>query len=223
MKFLIAALAMGATLTPAAQAAALIAPAPASDLDRLVLLLIPEQGLVDMMMVSAGKGLDEENSADFARYPGMRDYVLAQLRPDLLRAFGAGLPELRASIGAILSRELTADEIGDLYAFFSSPTGKKLYAIMLEVAGENAAKDEDTVKQIMMDRIMASMTPEDYGPMSAFGGSSAAGKMQTISPQIRAASMAWANKLVVANAGPIRTLRDKAIADYKRAHPETGQ
>ena len=223
MKFLLAALAMSASLTPAAQAATLSAPVPDGDLDRLIAVLMPEQGLIDVLMVAAGKGLDSDNSADFARYPGMRDYVLDQVRPEIVRVFRAALPELRASVGAILSRELTAQEIRDLYTFFSSPTGQKLYAIVVDVAGETAGQDEDAIKQVMMDRIMATMTPDDYGPMATFAASSASGKMQTISPQIRAASVAWADKLVAANAVTIRTLRDKAIADYKRAHPKAGQ
>lgn len=215
-------IALAAMLVVPAQAApaaaAIAAPAPASDLDGLISLLMPEQGVLDLAVTAAGKGLDENNGADFARHPGMRAYVLAQIKPQLVSTFRAALPELRATIGTILSRELTAQEIAELYTFFSSPTGKKLYATMLQVAGETAGESEDAVRQAMMDRVMSTMTPDDYGPLAEFGSSGASAKMQVIAPLITKASTDWTSKLVAANADSMRALRDKAVADYKRQH-----
>ena len=224
MKLLIAALALGAPLATAPASAA-VAPvtAPASDLDGLVQLLLPEQQLLEMTVVAAGTGLDDVYGGDFARYPGMRDYVLAQIKPEMNAAFIASLPELRKSIAAILARELTPQEITELYTFFASPTGRKLYAIMIEVAGKNAADSDEVIQKKMMDQIMANMTPDDYGPLATFGASSGAAKVQQFMPAVTEASREWTDKLVAQHGPRIRAVADKAVTDYKRQHPAAGK
>ncbi|MCW3846941.1 DUF2059 domain-containing protein [Sphingomonas sp. LB-2] len=226
MKFLFAALALTAPLTMTPPAAATVAPVPAptDDLDRLVGLMIPDRAMLDLVFAGLNQGLDQEvGGAEFARYPGMRDYMVAQIRPELSRAVLAGLPALRADIRKILAGELTPQEAGELYRFFASPTGQKVYAITLQSMGENIAKGEEAMQRAAFDKVMASLTPEDYGPLAEFGQSSGAQKMQRISPQINAVSTAWADRLV-AEIGPgIRTIALKAVTDYKRQHSAGGQ
>lgn len=214
MKLLFATIALA---TPAAVPAAtppIAAPAAVSDVDRLVELLAPDRKMLDLVMTTArGQAL---RAAAFENDPAMVDFVLARMRPEIDRSVRAALPELRAELARILSAALTPGDIADLYSFFASPTGQRMQQIAFAVIAEHPDADAETQQQLTVERFMASLTPSDYGPLTAFGASGGAQKLPAISPQIRAASEDWAQRLILRNNDSWTALRAQAIADYKR-------
>jgi hypothetical protein len=91
---------------------------------------------------------------------------------------------------------------------------------MIEVAGQNASDSDEVIQKKMMDRIMESMTPDDYGPLAAFGSSSGAQKVQQFMPAVTEASRAWTERLVEKHGAGVRATAQKAVDAYKRQHPQ---
>lgn len=213
MKLLLAALALGAPVMTAAAMPAPVA-APASDLDRLVLLLLPEQQLLDVIATAVRK--QAKSIPDFARDPAMADFVFARMRPEVDKVMRESLPELRAEIAKIVSTELTPGEIGEVYAFFSSPAGQKLQRHAFKAIGENPNAQPAEQQRIAVEGFMAELAPSDYPALTAFGASGGAQKMSQVTPRISAASSAWADRLLVRHGERFAALRNQAIAEYKR-------
>jgi hypothetical protein len=222
MKTLFVSLALGAAAlaAPLAQAAPAAAPAPADDLQKLVVLLVPEDSMTQVALrafdasMAQGTVGDAETERLLKQYPGLKEHVAATVKPEMVKVLLAGLPALRQRIGNVLSAEMTADEIAATYTFFASPTGKKVYANALGTMGSDPGDDEDQVKQKAMDAVMASLTPEDYPALMAFGTSSAAKKMNAINPKISAASKAWAEELLAQHRDRLTKLAAAAALDY---------
>ena len=212
-------IALAAALAPPMQAAPLAAapvaaPVHASDLDRLVLLMLPEQRVIDLTLVAVRK--QALLRPDFAKDPEMADFVIKRMWPEVEKTLRDGLPELRAELAKVIAASLTPAEVSDLYAFFSSPTGQKLQNVMFEVIAENPSASPAEQQRLMMDKFMPSLTPDDYGALTRFGGSGAAHKMQDITPRISTVSEAWAADILSRNDARMTVLRNQAIADYKR-------
>lgn len=216
MKLIFAALALGATVTLPAPAPAMMAPVavPAGDLDKLVLLMLPDQRMMDLIAQTVRN--DTGNRGELSNDPAMREFVIARIIPEVGKVMRAELPELRAEIAGIISAELTPDEITDIYTFFASPTGQKLQQILFEEMGKDPSADGPTTQKRAVERFMASLTPEDYPALSAFGASSGAQKMRDVTPKVSAASEAWADRLLKKHGARFDALRAEAIADYKR-------
>jgi hypothetical protein len=192
--------------------------APQKEVDRLVAVLISEDQMAALATrtfdYEIENGRDAKAKALYARYPGLRDAVAEKLRPQMLKILRRGLPDLRAQIAAILSADLNPAELHQVTEFFTSPTGRKVYAKALQAMGDHPERSEKQVTDAAMAAIMSGLAPSDYGPLMLFGASSAAGKMNTINPKIAAASKAWANALVAANQARIRKLAKRAADRY---------
>ena len=215
MTFMLAALALAAPLAlPAPALSATAAPVPASDADRLVMILVPDQSLLDVIAVAVRK--DIQRLPEFASDSAMADYVLGRLRPELDKVMRESLPALRAEMARIISGEMTAAEIAEVYAFFSSPTGQKLQTYAFQAIAENPALDQAEQQRIAVERFMANLAPADYPALTAFGASAGARKMPQVTPKLSAASAAWAQRLIAAHGPRFATLRAQAIGDYKR-------
>ena len=214
MKLLIAALALSAPVAHAAPASVTAAPVQTSDLDRLVLLMLPEQRVIDMTLAAVRK--EAQRRPEFANDPAMADFVIKRMWPEVEKTLRAGLPSLRAELAKVIAAELTPDEITDIYSFFASPTGQKLQQAMFEVIAENPGASQEEQQRLGVERFMAHIAPDDYGPLSRFGASSAATKMKDVTPRITATSQDWANRLLARNDADMAVLRNQAIADYKR-------
>jgi hypothetical protein len=211
MKFLLAALALGAPMAAPATAPVTV---PSGDLDRLVVLLMPDQALLDLVMASVRN--ESKKHPEFARDPAMTDYVIVRIRPEIGRLMREALPELRSEMATIIAAEMTADEIAEVYAFFSSPTGQKLQRYAFEAIAENPTTPPAEQKRIAVERFMADLAPADYPALSAFGTSAAARKMPQVTPKVSAASAAWADRLVAKHGPRFAEMRTQAVADYKR-------
>lgn len=214
MKFVLAALALGGLAAPAA--ALPLRPArtaPSPDLDRLARLLVPDS----TMLTLAVKGLETSIAkAPAAGDAAMNAYIAAQLRPEMQRLLVRELPSLRSEIAAILAAELTPSEVTDAATFFASPTGQKLYAAAIGSLGATPGMSDDQAREAAMSAAMASLKPEDYPALMAFGASGASAKMGSINPRIGAASKAWSARLIAGNEQRMRGLALAAAEDYRK-------
>jgi hypothetical protein len=225
MRFLVAALVLAGLAVPAGAhppRAARIA--PSADLDRLVAILVSDATMLDLAM----KGLASSTPPDdiaalYSRNPGMKPYVEAQLRPEMQRLMQRELPALRSEIAAILTAELTPAEITDAATFFTSPTGRKLYAAALGSIATQPGTDEGQARQAAINAAMASLQPEDYPALMAFGASGASTKMSTINPRIGAASRAWAERVIAENSETMEASQRRAIEDFQKRKASGGQ
>lgn len=219
MKLLLAALALSApTAAPAAVAPVTV---PASTLDQLVLLLVPDQRMIDL--VGASMRSEAQRAPELKGDKALADFVIARMSPDVEKIVRGALPELRSDMAKIIAADLSPGEIGEVYTFFVSPTGAKLQAVLYEVLAEKPGASDEEVQRLVLERLMSRLTLDDYGPLSTFGASSGAQKIQTLNPRIAEASKAWAERLIAANNARFATLRTQAIADYRRQHPETAK
>lgn len=225
MRLIIAALALAGLSVPAgAHPAPAMRMAPSADLDRLVAILLPDATMLDVAM----KGLESSTppapiAALYAQNPGMKPYVEAQLRPEMQRIMQRELPALRDQIAAILTGELTPAEIADAATFFASPTGQKLYATAIGSLAGQPGIDEAQARQAAIDAVMASLKPEDYPALMAFGASSASAKMNLVNPRIGEASRAWAARLIAENSETMQALQRRAIDDFQKNKRSAGQ
>jgi hypothetical protein len=223
MKPFLAALALGVTTLAPAQAfagAPVAAPVADGDVQKLVALMAPEESITRLAGKAFDAGMDQEIAADakmkavFDANPGLRDQVGARLRTEFTTILVGALPSLRTELSGILQAELTPAEVTDTLTFFSSPTGAKVRASVYESMGEAPGQSQAEMQQAAIAAVMSKMTAEDYPALMAFGGSSAAQKMNTVNPKIQAASQAWAEKLVVANKPRMEALAAKLTADF---------
>lgn len=226
MKSLLAALALGVVALAPAQArpgAPAAAPSADTDLQKLVVLMAPEDAISRLAGRAFDAGMDAKIAGDvamkaaFDANPGLRERVGARLRSEFTGILATALPSLRTELGGILQRELTPAEIGDTLTFFSSPTGQKLRAAVYETIGSAPDQTPGEIQQAAISAVMSQMTADDYPALMAFGGSSAAQKMNVVNPKISAASQAWAEKLVLANRPKMEALAAKLTADYLAA------
>lgn len=232
MKSLLALLALGALAPVPAHARPVppvLAPVADTDLQKLVALMAPEDAISRLAAHAFDVGMDQQIAGDakakavFDANPGLREQVGAQLRAQFTTILTANLASLRAELGGILQKELTPAEIGDVLTFFVSPTGQKVRAAVYETMGSAPGQSPQAMQQAAIASVMSQMTAEDYPALMAFGGSSAAQKMNTINPKISAASQAWAEKLVAANRPQMEALAAKLTADYLAAKKKGGR
>ncbi|AJP73750.1 DUF2059 domain-containing protein [Sphingomonas hengshuiensis] len=223
MKSLLAAFAVAtaALLPSTAQArGAPIAVAPSPDVEQLVAMLVGDDAMLRLGTRAFDANIEEELAADpqakalLARDPGLKTYVSDQLRASFVAVLQRELPTLRGQLGTLFASELTATEVADTLAFFSSPVGRKLIAQVYQAAGDTPGQDQAAMQQAAIASVMANLQPEDYPALMAFGASSAAQKMQVVNPKISATSQAWAEKLVSANEAAFRQQAIAAVADY---------
>jgi hypothetical protein len=221
---LIAALLLGA---PAAQPPSPLPPRPAavrtlaaSDAEQLVDMLLPQDALTRITQrvfdnaVAQNKGTDTERQKLYAATPGLKEAVAERVRAELGVILKRELPGLRTQMVALLTGELSADEISDTLTFFASATGRKMMATMYAGMAETSATNEEQLKQEATASLMRSLTPEDYPALTAFGASSAAPKLQAINPKMQALSKEWATKLIAGNQARLEAVAQQAIADF---------
>lgn len=218
--FLAALMLSAAALTPTAAFAAAPVVAPDANVDKLVVLMVPEDAIGRLAGKAFDAGMDQQVAADpkmkatFDANPGLREQVGAALRTEFTSILVTALPSLRTEISGILQQELSATEISDTLTFFSSPTGQKLRAEVYETMGGAPGQSAAEMQQAAIAAVMAKMTAEDYPALMAFGASPAAQKMNAVNPKIQAASQAWAAKLVEANRAKMQALAIKLTAEY---------
>lgn len=221
MKFAYSVLSLA--LVPLAPAHALPAAAVAdvrSDADALVAQLAGDDAMVKL----GNRAFDSELQAKAAAFPeaermyaanpGLKTYVANQLRGEFVKILLRELPGLRRQLSTIVAADLTGPEIADTLAFFRSSAGQKVKAQAYAAIGDKPGQTPEQVQQAVMTAVMASLAPEDYPDLLAFGASSAAQKLQTLNPKIAATSQTWANKLVADNEARMRTLAVKATSDF---------
>jgi hypothetical protein len=223
MKTLLAALALGTTMAIPAEArdfAPSERPAAETDVERLVMLLLPEDAIMRLAARAFDAGMESEietnasAKAVYAANPGLKEAIAARLRPEMTAIMKEGLPGLRKELAALITSDLTASEIADTLTFFVSPTGQKLRSQVYETMGENPMQSEAEMQQAAMAAVMAKMTADDYPALMAFGASPAAKKMQTVNPRISAVSQEWAKRVVAANDARMKAIAAEVTRDF---------
>jgi hypothetical protein len=190
------------------------------DAEKLIGILLSEDSIAQLGGRAFDYGVSQGNVTDpamrklYDAHPGMKDYIAGKVRPEFQAIMSASLPRLRHDLSAIVLDEMTPDEIADTLTFFASPTGVKMKAQIFQTIGDKPDQNQAEMQQAAIAAAMASLTPDDYPALMAFGASSAAQKMQVITPRISAASQAWAAQMITANGDRLRQVATKAQAEY---------
>jgi hypothetical protein len=224
MKLLFAALLLGAAPPALAQAnaAAPAATAPSAEADRLAGTLLGDTAMQRLGKRAFDTGMEQQIAANaelrklFAEQPSAKAELSQKLYAEFTRMLAAELPVLRARLSGIIAADMTPGEIGDTLAFFQSPVGQKIMTQVYETLGDNPVQSQEQAQQAAMTAVMASLQPEDYPALLAFGGTTAASKMQTVNPKIAAASKQWAAEMVAKNQGRIQAIAAGAAAKYRK-------
>jgi hypothetical protein len=223
MKPLAALLALGlafpghAAAYPAPVAAAIDARA---DVEKLVGILASQDDIFDLGSRALDRGVSQGDliTPDLQKIydanPGVKEYVTGKVGPEFRAILGRALPDLRRELGAILTAEMTSDEIAQTLAFFSSPTGVKMKARIYRSIGDRPNQSQAELQRSIVAAAAANLTPEDYPVLLAFSTSSAAQKMQSVTPKISAASRGWTAQMVAANETRLRKVADAATAEF---------
>lgn len=222
MKFRIAALALGLALPglAAARPAPVMAADAGTDAEQLVGILLSQDAILELGGRAFDYGITQGAAADsaqrelYAAHPGMREYVASRMRPEFQAILSQALPGLRRDLSAIVISEMTPGEIADTLAFFASPTGIKMKAQIYQAIGDKPDRSQADMEQQAVAAAVANLTSEDYPVLMAFGNSSAAQKMQQVTPRISAAGQAWAQQMIAANNDRLRKVAGAAQAEF---------
>lgn len=155
-----------------------------------------------------------EVQRQFAANPGLREHVQNTVRAEVVKAVVRDLPDLRAKLSALIAADLNPREIADVTTFFASPVGQKMKGAAYQSIADKPVPDQAKLQQQAIAAIMASIAPEDYPALMAFGTSSAAQKMQTLNPKITAASRTWTEAFIARHSPRMQELAAKAQADF---------
>lgn len=222
MKSLVAMLALGLAF-PVHAAAHPVPAAPIDaqgDAEQLIGILLSQDAILDLGGRAFDYGINQGNVTDpearklYDAHPGLKEYVASKVRPEFQAILSRALPKLRQDLSAIVTGEMTAGEIADTLAFFASPTGIKMKAQIYQSIGDKPDETQAEMQQRAVAAAMANLTPEDYPALMAFGSSSAAQKMQSVTPKISAAGQAWAQQMVAANEARLRLVAAAAQAEF---------
>lgn len=223
MKFVFAALVLGtASFAPAAaQARPPVQAASAqAEAERLVGVMLSDAAMIDVASRSFTYGMEQQLARDpatqkmYADNHGMKEHVAGQVRAEFLKVMKGELPALRSDVSRLIQADMNAAEIAEARGFLESATGRKVAAQMYRSIGDKPDQSQDQMQQAAMASLMGSLTPEDYPALMAFGGSTAAQKLQTLNPKIAAASQAWSSRLIAANEARMKTLAAQSAAQF---------
>jgi Uncharacterized protein conserved in bacteria (DUF2059) len=218
--FAIAAAVAPATAAPAARPA--VVAQQGSPAEQLVALLLPDDKMVTAVasvikaQVSDESKFTPERRTLFATYPGFKDELVAFVSSEIGTLMLKQLPSLHAELATIISSEMTPAEIQQTLTFFRSPTGRKMLNQIYAGLAASGTTDEQEARSKAMATMMASLTPDDYPALTAFGRSSVAPKMQAIGPRMQAASKAWSDRFIQEN-GPALAARVDAMIAARKA------
>jgi len=219
MKPLLALLALGLALPGQATARPATVDARA-DVEKLVGILASQEDIFDRGSRALERGVSQGDliTPDLRKVydanPGMQEYVTGRVRPEFQAILSRALPDLRRDLGAILIAEMTPGEIAQTLAFFSSPTGAKMKARIYRTIGDRPNQSQAELQRRIVAAAAANLAPEDYPVLLAFSTSSAAQKMESVTPKISAASRGWTAQMVAANEARLRRVADAATAEF---------
>ena len=202
--------------------------AQASAAARLVGTIASDQMLVELAgrlfdnHLRAETGLSDEQKALLAANPGLKQYLAEKIRPELTLALKRELPELRTELTDLVERDMNAQDVADTGMFLHTPTGQKVLARIYQSIGSSAVSDEKQARQVAMTALMASLGPDDYGPLLAFAGTPAARKLQAIQPKIGAVSRDWAERITDKHRSRMERLVETATQDFLARNRKQG-
>lgn len=193
--------------------------------EQVVALMLPDEALSATMTkvfdasISDESKFTPERRALFDANPGLKDEIAALIRTRLVAIMTDNLPKLRADLAEVVSSDLTPVEIDDTLTFFASGTGKKMLAQLYAGMAASGSADEEAMRAKAMSTMMASLTPEDYPALMAFGSSSAAPKLKAMGAEFKAKSKAWGEDMIAQYGPELMKQVDAAIAAHQAAKP----
>ena len=139
-----------------------------------------------------------EEAAIYARNPGLLDAILAAARPVMRKHLLAVIPQHQQRFAGFYAGNFTPEEIDQLIAFYSSPTGAKvidaMYAGMdvgkIVAAAGTTPESPLTARQVGEFNNSAAATlpdkfdAEDWKAMFIFAASPVRAKLQRLSPAL---------------------------------------
>jgi hypothetical protein len=192
-------------------AAAQVDPELKAACDELALALLPDESLetqVDQTLQAVFTQL-YRSEPSFpkleAAYPGLKQAMIAGVRPVMLKAARQARPLYRADLSALYQANLTTKEAREATAFVLSPEMQAFKAsaernMTYKNTTAAALQDKDvTTEEVQADvRIAANktageVTPKQLAVLKAFFASPAGQKMRALAPQKNAIDTKWVN------------------------------
>jgi hypothetical protein len=245
--FAVASLAF-ASANPAAAAppAAAVAASPATVPDnslRLARLLNPTDKLLDIAMRGFEAGVDAalkknpEDAAVFDQNPGLLQAIIDAGKPIVRKYVEAGLPAHQQKYAEFYARTFSADEIGQLITFYSSPTGTKVIAGMYSGADLGAfAKTivemgdqpvtPEAVHQFTTSagaKLLPGLDADDWQALFIFAATPAYAKLQATAPEMRQLAADVANQDDPAMNAELDKAVEAAVGEYMAAKKTAGK
>jgi hypothetical protein len=169
---------------------------------RLSRILNPADKIIELGMKGFDAGVNAElkkkpeDAAVYDRNPGLLDAILASGRPVMRSHIVAGIPAQQQRFAQFYAEKFTPDEIDQLIAFYSTPTGTKVVEAMY--AGGDFSEVIDAMDKgsgamnaaavEKMNSSAAAQLPykfdaDDWKAMFAFAATPAHAKLEKIAPE----------------------------------------
>lgn len=190
-----------AATATAQSAAAAQSPIPDAAL-RLSRILNPADKIVELGMRGFDTGVNEElkkkpeDAAVYDRNPGLLDAILASGRPVMRSHLLAGIPAEQQRFAQFYAEKLSPDELDQLIAFYSTPTGAKvidaMYAggdfgelvdAMEKGDGAMSAAAVDKMNSSAAAQLPYKFDADDWKTMFAFAATPVHAKLAQIAPE----------------------------------------
>jgi len=194
-----------ATLANAAPPAGSVAVAPSAIPDaalRLSRILNPADKIVELGMKGFDAGVNAElkkkpeDAAVYDRNPGLLDAILASGRPVMRSHIMAGIPVQQQRFAQFYAAKFTPDEIDQLIAFYSTPTGTKVVDAMYvggdfsdvidamdKGSGAMSAAAVEKMNSSAAAQLPDKFDADDWKAMFAFAATPAHAKLERIAPE----------------------------------------
>jgi hypothetical protein len=217
---LIASLIAGSALTlPAPASAQAATAAKAVDPVRLALglelakVLNPEKPTMRLLDEMFEKQAPEAMLADpniremEEQYPGILRAMIEAMRPIIERRMRDELPELWTQVGTFFAGELSEADLRAGIAFYGSPTGQRIIALMVDSADLGPMMTDmlesgnfDITRQQLNTTVMSGartietkLTPEQRAETERFVQSPAGRRIVALTPRMMTIVLAWSN------------------------------
>jgi hypothetical protein len=186
--------------TPADNA---VAPSPIPEAAlRLSRILNPADKIIELGMKGFDAGVNAElkkkpeDAAVYDRNPGLLDAILASGRPVMRSHIVAGIPAQQQRFAQFYAEKFTPDEIDQLIASYSTPTGTKVVEAMYaggdfsEVidamdkgSGAMSAAAVEKMNSSAAAQLPYKFDADDWKAMFAFAATPAHAKLEKIAPE----------------------------------------
>jgi Uncharacterized protein conserved in bacteria (DUF2059) len=170
-----------------------------------------------------------DNMALEAEYPGLTNVIISSLKPVMLEAYDAKLPQLWDSLSVLYTTEFTESELDQLLGFYTGPVGVRYMKSLRRNAGTTNTMDaslkagglDKTVidaanrdRNSAIRKANAETTTADKLAIFRFENSAAGRKLLTIVPQSSKIQIEWDFYFTDEQRVFFAKTRSDAVADF---------